>query len=225
MILQKVLSLQDQPIKFQMSEIIANVYHLQFESRKDLTSTLVRFEEFYESPQFRNKVFSMEEFYSWYKTSKKHGRFTYFSDWSGFNFPSYVFKPFWNKQFNNLTKREKKVLQKFPETNNKFYIIGTYKSNIKDQAAVLKHELAHALYYIDSGYRRKVNKILKLVKNQNSINKYLANLGYHSGVFLDETHAYYLTESEDLKKAKISISSKVAHLLESNYQTYLKKYS
>lgn len=222
--LEKVVELQKQKVDFQISEIIPNVFHLKFASQKDLTSTLVRFEEFYESPEFRNKIFSMEEFYFWYKNSKKHGRFSYFTDWTGFNFPSYVFKPFWEKKFKNLTVREKKLLQKFPQTSNKFYIIGTYKSNIKDHDSVLKHELAHALFYIDSGYRRKVLKILKGIKNPKPLENYLGELGYSPKVFQDEIHAYYLTEIEDLKKAKITISNKVAQDLEANYQFYKNKY-
>lgn len=224
--LEKVQKLQNSKVKFSVSEIIPNVFHLQFDSRKDLTSTLVRFEEFYESPEFRNKVFSMEEFFFWYKNSKKHKRFSYFTDWSGFNFPSYVFKPFWSNKFTNFTKREQKVLKAFPENKNKFYIIGTYKSNNKkyQELLVLKHELAHALFYTDKNYRRNVLKILKELKTTKPLEKYLASLGYHPGVFLDEIHAYYLTDQDALRKAKIFISIKVAQKLEANYQKYSQKY-
>lgn len=204
--LETVLKHQNSKVKFKVNKLLPQVYHLKFNSRKDLTSTLLRFEEYYESPKFRNKVFSMEEFFNWYKTTRKNKKFSYLTDWSGFNFPSYVFKPFWDEKFTNLTKREKAVLQKFPKSNKKFYIIGTFnnKSNIKDELLVFKHELAHALFYLDSGYRNKVKSILKKI-NCKPIHKYLKELGYHESVWVDETHAYYLTDQDALLKSQISI--------------------
>jgi hypothetical protein len=223
--LENVLKLQNSKVQFKVKKILPQVYHLQFNNRKDLTSTLLRFEEFYESPKFRNKVFSMNDFYFWYKTTRDNKKFSYLTDWSGFNFPSYVFQPFWNEEFENLSTRENAVLKKFPKSKNKFYIIGTFKnkSNIKDELLVFKHEVAHALYYLDSSYRKNVSKILKDL-NSKPIHKYLKKLGYHEAVLEDETHAYYLTDQDALKEQKISISQIVAHKLEANYQKYYQKY-
>jgi len=56
----------------------------------------LRFEEYYESPRFKGRIFTFDEYRKWYvKNSpkgKKTGRFTYYSDWSGFNIPSYALK-------------------------------------------------------------------------------------------------------------------------------------
>lgn len=223
--LETVTHIQNSPVSFRVKEILPGVYHLSFADRKDLTSTLLRFEEFYESPKFRNKIFSMNEFYSWYLTTRDNQKFSYLTDWSGFNFPSTVFNPFWSGKFKNLSKREQKVLQKFPETKKKFYIIGTYRNNknIKDNKLILKHELAHSLYYLDASYRRKVNKILEKI-NQKPIHKYLKKLGYHPSVLMDETHAYYLTDQDALIEAKIPISQLVAHKLDALFDEYYRKY-
>ena len=45
-----------------------------------LTSTFLRFQEYYESPKFRNLGFSLEEFQDWYVTTRDHGEFSYYSD-------------------------------------------------------------------------------------------------------------------------------------------------
>ena len=63
------------------------IIHLKFKRKKDLTQTMLRFQEHFESPKFRNKFFSLEEFKAWYITTTPNNKFTYYSDWSGFNFP------------------------------------------------------------------------------------------------------------------------------------------
>lgn len=72
---------------------------LVFENQKELASTFVRFQEHYESPEFAGKTFSLEEFKEWYIKNSEKGRetgeFTYYEDWSGFNIPSYVMRPFY----------------------------------------------------------------------------------------------------------------------------------
>src|ERR1700677_4556048 len=86
------------------------VIHLKFKRKKDLTMTMLRFQEHFESPKFKNKFFSLEEFKAWYSTTTKSKKFTYYSDFNGFNFPSKTLKAFYAGKFDPLTVDEKQIL-------------------------------------------------------------------------------------------------------------------
>lgn len=216
--MHKITKLVNTPVKFKMREFHPNIFHLQFDTQKDLTSTLLRFQEHYESPKFRNKIFTLEQFVQWYRSENK--RFTYFSDWTGFNFPSYVLKPFREGKFPELTEREKSVLERFSNKKD-FYVIGTYKSKCeRNDKSTKKHEIAHALFYLNSQYRAEVTKVLATL-NLKPIFKYLKQMGYHKDVFLDESHAYLLTDPEDLIKDGIEFPSDIPKILDSIYKKYL----
>jgi hypothetical protein len=70
-------------MKVVKKEIAENVFFLVFEKKSELTKTFLRFQENYESPKFRNKVFSLREYKSWYikndLKSKKYNKFFYYS--------------------------------------------------------------------------------------------------------------------------------------------------
>ena len=68
------------------------IYHVSFPNQYLLAATFLRFQEHYESPKFRGRIFDWEEFMDWYAEQK--GKFSYLQDWSGFNLPSPVFEPF-----------------------------------------------------------------------------------------------------------------------------------
>lgn len=194
----------NQSVKFKIKEVKKNIFHLEFNSRQDLTSTMIRFQEHYESPFFRDKVFTHQEFISWYK--KQNGRFTYLNDWSGFNIPSIILKPFYEGKFGKLSKREEILLEKFKTKRGNFYIIATYKSKDKtEDLEVLKHELAHGFYFLDQKYNTRINQALKKVK-LTPVFKYLKKLGYHKKVWEDETHAYFLTDLDSLRLEQIDLN-------------------
>jgi hypothetical protein len=180
-------------IKFK--EILPRVFHIEFKNQLEITSTLMRFQEYFESPKFKNKIFTIKEYVKWYTDT--NGKFSYFTDWNGFNFPSSVLKPFYDKKFKTLTKREKAVLNLFKNVTGKFYIIGTHEAKKKD-LSLIRHEIAHALYYTDKEYRDSVNAILENV-DTSPINGVLARFGYHKSVFLDEVHAYLSTGYDNIE--------------------------
>ena len=95
-----------------LEELIENIYHVSFPTRKEAASTFLRFQEHYESPQFRGKIFSLDEFKEWYTANsekgKAKGKFTYYDDWGGFNIPSYILEPFYKGLFNPLSEKESK---------------------------------------------------------------------------------------------------------------------
>ena len=46
------------------------IYLLEFDTQYALTSTLLRFEESYESPEYKGNIFTLSEFKRWYSKSK-----------------------------------------------------------------------------------------------------------------------------------------------------------
>lgn len=158
-------------------------------THKELSLSFMRFQEYYENPYFRNKVFTCGQLKEWY--SLNYGSDSYIRDWSGFNFPSTVLTPFRNGLFDPLTREENNLLKLFKYRHDVFYVIG---ANDDD---VLRHELAHALYFSNINYRHKVSTYLD--KNKRKIKKsikYLIDKGYHPEVIYDELQAY-ITDNDN----------------------------
>lgn len=188
-------------------EIDNNVFHLVFPGRFSLCSTFCRFQEFYESPEFAGQVFTKRQFREWYKKSKKCNVFTYNYDWSGFNIPSTVLKPFFNGDFDPLSSKEQMFLDLFKNKRGRYYIIGTFRSS---ESHVLNHELAHGYWFVDSKYRAEAQKIIDSIsRNKYEIfKKILQDYGYGDNVIDDEIHAYIATTTKSgkiFKHANIKI--------------------
>ncbi|PIR41836.1 MAG: hypothetical protein COV30_01435 [Candidatus Yanofskybacteria bacterium CG10_big_fil_rev_8_21_14_0_10_37_15] len=152
-----------------------------------LASTFLRFQEYYESPKFRGKFFSLEEFTNWH--TKKFNNSTYHQIWdeSGFNIPSSVLKPFREGKFNPLSKKEKRFLDLLINIPEPFYIIGVYGKKI--DLPTLKHEFVHGLYHNSKEYRKDVLQELKK-HNLKIFTSIFKKNGYHKAVWSDETNAY-----------------------------------
>src|SRR5215468_649159 len=129
------------PIRIRKRRIARGVYLLRFRTQYELTSTFLRVQEHYESPKFHGRVFTLEQYMDWY--AARHGNFTYYQDWSGFNVPSTAFGAFYAGKFDPLSEKEKQLLGLFRDLREKFYVIGIY------ERGSLTHELAHALYFTD----------------------------------------------------------------------------
>lgn len=200
-------------------KITSNILHLKFQDQVVMAKTMLRFQECYESPnpKFRNNTFSLSEFKKWYRTTRNHGKFSYYTDWGGFNVPGYVFKPFLTGQFKNLTRREKRVLNIIKNTDlDKTYIIATLKNNDS-----LRHEIAHGLFYTNSRYKNGTLQILKSAK-LSKLKKYLLKMGYCKEVLNDECHAYLLDEAENFYKVfKIPNGLKIQSQLQKLYNNYI----
>src|SRR3989338_320286 len=114
-----------------LEEIARGVLHVNFGTQRELASTFVRFQEFFESPHFRGRVFSMEEFVGWYVANsdngKATGRFTYFEEFLGFNVPSFALQPFLEGKFDPLSSPEQDLLGSISAKKGEpFYLIGTF---------------------------------------------------------------------------------------------------
>lgn len=210
-------------MSFKFKEIIKNVYWFDFKTQEECAKTFCRFKEYYESPFWQSKIFTLDEYKEWY--IKTYGQWSYYTDWNGFNIPDYAFKPFFDGKFKNLTKEEKGVLKKLSSLlNEKYYVIATNNSG----SNAFKHKLAHALYYVNDEYFNNVYKILLL--NDFPIEplfNWMIKGGYTISSALDEFHAYLL-EYESLLRWKdidryvrsIKPYEKVGKLLQENFNKF-----
>lgn len=193
-----------------------NIIHLKFKRKKDITRTLLRFQEHFEHPKFRGKIFSLDEFREWYSKDEKEHKFTYYTDWSGFNFPSRILKPFYAGKFDKLTIEEKQVLDLLRNEKGRFYVIGTFNSDD------LKHEMAHAKFYTNARYRKEVLAVIDTI-DKNEYYKELKKMGYDKSVLPDEAHAYlletvkYFKSEFDVNPNKFKAARKALNILYRKY--------
>lgn len=182
--------------------VLDNIHLLIFESQLEITSTFLRFQEYYESPKFKNKIFSLEEFKDWYikdsPNGKKTGKFTYYTDWSGFNIPNWVLKPFYDGKFDPLSTSEKKILKLFKDAIGPFYIIAVYNES-KNLKKILKHEIAHGLFSTNNEYRSEILSILSNFDIEPIKNELRLMSGYNESVLIDEVHAFCIDSNPSFK--------------------------
>lgn len=202
--------------------VTERIHLLIFDTQKDVTSTFLRFQEHYESPKFRNEIFSLEEFKEWYIQNSPNGRktdeFTYYSDWNGFNIPSFIMKPFYEGKFDPLSEQERKFLEKFKDEPEPFYIVGVHKTT-KNLDFYLRHEVAHGLFYTDEIYRTEVLKLLSQFDVEKIKEELRSKAGYHEQVLDDEVHAYIIYTR---KKLKTPIPNVLVTKLRKLYKEHLK---
>lgn len=183
-------------MNIQRIEIIPEIILLVFDNQYDITSTFLRFQEHYESPEFAGKIFTLEEYKNWY--TKEMGSFTYYTDWNGFNIPSYILRPFKTGKFGILSDRENLLLDLLDYHEEPFYVIGVHKENLRGFEKTLKHEIAHGLFYTDKDYKDKVLRLLE-GRQLNGLKKFLRESGgYNESVILDECHAYHISGSKKI---------------------------
>lgn len=179
------------------------IVDVQYNTRYELCSAFMRVQEFYESdiPCIKDHYFTLEDFMDEY--AKKNGGFSYTMDWSGFNIPSKVYFDFYGLFRNNLLEKEKTLDRRiiaglynagFDIYSNglKFYIIGSYKECPR-QAAVIQHEIAHALYSLDEDYAYHSDVTCAVIPFRDEIIEVLKEWGYSDAVIKDEVQAYVRT--------------------------------
>jgi hypothetical protein len=182
-------------IRIAKKKIAKGIYLLRFKTQYELAATFLRVQEHYESSRFHGRIFALEEFMDWY--AKQYGNFTYYQDWAGFNLPSTALQPFYQGKFDPLSEKEKTLLKLFKELRERFYVIGIHESGTKDD---LTHELAHALFFIDDGYREAARKAMR-GHNTTKLARQIADAGYASHVIPDEVQAYIVAPSGKLGAA------------------------
>ncbi|MDP4008857.1 MAG: ABC transporter ATP-binding protein [bacterium] len=203
------------------SLVAENIHVLTCETQRDVASIFLRFQEHYESPRFRGEIFSLEEFTLWYiQTSPggmASGKFTYYTDWNGFNIPSYVLKPFYEGKFSPLSEQEEVLLHIFENEAEPFYIIGIHKA-LEHVDRLLVHEIAHGLFYTNKQYRGDVLRVLSQFDLEPLKEELRLKAGYHEEVLHDEIHAYSIDAQSNLETP---IPKALSLELRKLYESYL----
>lgn len=180
-----------------ITEKIKNLYHMKFDNQYYMNSMLVRIQEFSDSSRFKDKVFTLEDFADWW--TSREGKWNYYTETNGLNFPGTNLRPFYLGQFDLLTDKERRMLELFEPQMGRLddiYIIGTFRM------PETTHEEAHGLYYLDPQYRKKVDRLLREVPQRVKRvgHKFFREGMYHPSNFQSELNSYILDSKKDRDK-------------------------
>lgn len=176
---------------------------LEFPTRKELSMTMGRAQEYYESgnSKLRNKVFTLEQFIDAF--TDDDGEVSYFKSWSGFNIPGHVLNMFFANF--DLTSREKALRDLIAKNTpgNRFYVIAARKGD----ALTMDHEVAHAMFYLDEDYRKAASKLVKQMdpKLRKKLETTFKEWGYAREVYVDELNAYMSTSPADYMRKRFGL--------------------
>lgn len=175
-----------------MLPALRKVLAVEFPNRRELTLTMCRMEEFYESPfdDIQGHSFTWEQFLSRY--AAEDGTLNYFSKWEGFNVPRRSLDQF--KRLFTPTDREAELLNRFYHGGYDYLIA----VDVNSDSTVLLHEFCHALFELDNGYAHAVADAISNSGMFEELSKHLIAAEYPNQFFvlLSEVNAYLATSSE-----------------------------
>ncbi len=182
----------------EIKQIAPKIYQIVPQGNK-LALDVVRFQEYNDSPIYRHKIFNRKEIFDYIiKTMGKKS--FYYENVGGYNFSDESLTPFYNKKFKHITKAEKYILNHFKDIKPPYYII--IALSCLYEKSIIKHEKAHAFYYLNEEYKTNVSKILKDFINTFPIDlktKFIEKNMYHPDIFEDEIQAYLISNAEDFE--------------------------
>lgn len=193
----------------QLKEIYPQIFLLTFSKLYDLAMHFLRYQEYFESPAFKGKLFSIIDFMEWYSEKHGEGSFTYPVDWAGYNIPGKIIKEVMDKgipDFNKYDATMQKIYSHCNKSYPDFYLIGTLEN---PKTTTFEHELAHALYYLNPEYKNDMDSIIEKMdkKEKKLLIKRFKEMGYHKSVFIDEIQAYSVSNR---KKKFVEVLKKYA---------------
>jgi hypothetical protein len=201
------------------------------QTQKELTLTFFRVQEYYESPhpELNGSKFNTYDFLN--RMLDEDGNIDYFSYWSGFNIPGHIVNKWWKEQdVEQATAHELVMFNQLNEQgldfNKTYYIIGALESD-KD---TINHEIAHALYYTDVDYNRKMFELnaIFMFEHKNEylkIRKGLMEMGYSENVIEDEIQAYMSSEKKSFLRKQFGLDLTILKPLVKEYRKVLLKYN
>jgi len=191
-----------------LSKLYSNIYLLAFKTQYDLCMSFVRVNEFFDNPDFKDRVFALDEFMDYWVKKNKTSCFEYPKRWEAFGLPiRNILK--WNAEFgyklsyNGIRDKESKIIEAIVkgipinDLKNQ-YLIGIHREGKKRiQKRLMDHELAHALYFLDPIYRESCKSLVKKLskKSFDHIKNSLMSVGYDGGdgTVINEAQAYLST--------------------------------
>ena len=186
-------------------EIFPRVVALVYPTRYSLGHAIIRISGFYESQNdnFRGKYFTIDEVEEW--EARRYGCTVFDIRWRGYNIPGKVVDE-WESIFRQHEKKLRYVEEDLismirstrPAGNRPFYVIAVSTDTEKE---VLNHELSHAFFYLDAGYKKYFSDLLgkipaSIVERDTGI---LKTRGYANPVIDDELVAYYSTRIPEFR--------------------------
>lgn len=182
--------------KITLTILAENIYAVKIKDSILLSNLFMRHQEYYESDieSIRGKEFTMEQFVEAYKTRMANDNFTYYLDWGGFNVPGNILNESITiaKDINFYDKVMEVINKKIKEfSTGNFYLIGMSP----DSTQTLRHEVAHALWFLNSDYKQKQLRNIQIVPTdiKEKATSILLDMGYCGPVIDDEIQAYFST--------------------------------
>jgi hypothetical protein len=153
--------------------------------------------------------------------SKKNGSFTYAQDWGGFNIPGKVVAKLYEvgisdyNIYDSIIEEIHKTINKELKEKNNYYLIAA-----DNNSKTVEHELCHAFYTLNEGYRKDINKVLKKLKNSvyKKASKALFDLGYGKSTLLDEFQAYFITDFTSISGNSKLTKNELCNLTEVSFE-------
>ena len=138
-------------MKIETQEIIDRVLFMDFDSQWDLAMSFVRIQEFQESPKFRGKYFTLDQYMDYWVKGQGEGKWDYPNRWGGFNLSGKIIEKFMLK-FDDLRDKEKEIVN----------IIDHYVSSKENKKTSMKD-----IYVIASkGYREYYDEEKKVKRRR-----------------------------------------------------------
>ncbi len=187
---------------FKFSRLRERLYELRFDDQYEMCMTFLRYQEFYESPRFEKRKFTLAQYMSWYvKDQSKDGSFSYPRDWGGFNIPADIIarvQELGIDDGNHYDMLMGSLYQIIAAQDDDAYLIGVTRG-----AQLDAHETTHAMWHIDDVYRREAKKLLDT--EPALVSKLITALkarGYTDVTALDEVQTYLTTGDGLFKEHK-----------------------
>lgn len=180
------------------------VYVISGGTREEVALTMMRFQEFYENPIYRNvDGFSVEDIQKWQYDLTPDRK--YEEQWAGFNIPGHILVTvLQSHKFRPLTEREQELSTLLDThlpistkilSESYFIAIGLDEPEYDD---ILIHEYAHALFTTNEVYSKEQRQnVMNLPYDVFSATyKFLQDIGYNESTVIDEIHAYMLVDTD-----------------------------
>ena len=186
--------------KVHLFKMADKIYALKIADDQVRSFIFMRVQEFYESqnPRFFQNDYQIADFMKWYKEDfkRKAKYFTYGTDWLGFNIPSEAINACMKGLIEDPNEYDKILFAVVDaikkQEDGRFYLIGSDLS----EGDLLKHELAHGMYYTSTAYKNAMDNIINKMtpKMKKKISDTLLGMGYNQSVVNDEIQAYIATD-------------------------------
>lgn len=180
-------------VSWELYKYVEGIYVVRIVDDYARGMLFLRYQEYYESPDelYYRQDFDIFDYMNTFRILRGESVFTYPEEWAGFNIPGDNLLSCIGgiSRMNKYDKEMRKIVRLIrKDTGGKFYIVGV--DNIDGR--LLDHELAHAFYYLDKGYRNDMKGlVMGLGKSKlKRMNKLLLGLGYREDVIIDEVQSY-----------------------------------